>query len=178
MDTKKGIELSVNFIVVLIISIVLFGLGVKFIRDIALQATDITKMTIEEVDRRIDNLICEGTARVCLGTDSKIINRGKTGFFGVKIMNVLSSQNFDIIVSRPMPLGIAKNQKEIFKDDFVWIPKDGRSVFIKQNEEKLIGIAIQVPSNAVSGTYIFDVNIQTQDAKPYSQVQKFYVNVP
>ena len=174
---KKAIELSLNFIVILIISIIIFGFGVNFISRLSSEAIDITKITEKELDERIGDLICEGSDRVCIGIDRKTIKRTKFDVFGLKIINILESQNFDILVSRPTPSGYTKNKKEIQSDGLIWNPKS-RSIFIEKNEEKNFGISVQVPANAVSGTYIFDVRIQTADGKPYSGTQKIYVDVP
>ncbi|MBI2653304.1 hypothetical protein HYX02_00685 [Candidatus Woesearchaeota archaeon] len=174
---RKAIELSLNFIVILIISIVIFGFGVRFISRLSSQATELQEITTAELDERIGSLVCEGSDRVCIGIDRKTIKRTKFDVFGLKIINILDSQNFDVIVSRPSPSGYAKTKQEIQTDNLIWNPRD-RSVFIEKNEEKVIGIGIQVPANAVSGTYIFDVKIQAQDGKSYSATQKLYVDVP
>ena len=177
MINKKAIELSLNFIVILIISIIIFGFGVRFISKLSSQATELQDLTIGELDDRIGNLVCEGSDRVCIGIDRKTIKRTKFDVFGVKIVNILDSQHFIVAVSRPTPSGYTKNKAEIPNDDLVWNPKE-RDIPIDKNEEKNIGIGIQVPADAVSGTYIFDVKIQTSDGKPYSNVQKVYVDVP
>ena len=177
MPSKKAIELSLNFIVILIISIVIFGFGVMFIKKLSSQATDIQEITTGELDDRIGNLVCEGSDRVCLGIDRKTIRRTKFDVFGLKMINILESQSFDVIISRPTPSGYTKTKQEIPSDDMIWNPK-ARSVFIEKNEEKNLGIGVQVPADVVSGTYIFDVKIQTADGKPYSATQKLYVDVP
>ena len=177
MMNKKSVELSLNFIVILIISIIIFGFGVMFIKKLSSQATELQEITTAELDDRIGNLVCEGSDRVCIGIDRKTIKRTKFDVFGLKIINILDSQNFDIAVSRPTPSGYTKTKHEVPSDSLIWNPKS-RSVFIEKNEEKIIGIGIQIPANAVSGTYIFNVNIQTADGKPYSATQKMYVDVP
>ncbi|MBI2657726.1 hypothetical protein HYX08_03450 [Candidatus Woesearchaeota archaeon] len=177
MLNKKAIELSLNFIVILIISIIIFGFGVQFIKKLAAQATELQEITTSELDERIGNLVCESSDRVCAGIDRKTIRRTKFDVFGLKIINILDSQNFDIGVSRPSPSGYTKNKQPIQEDGLIWNPK-ARSVFIEKNEEKNLGIGIQVPATAVSGTYIFDVKIQSADGKPYSATQKLYVDVP
>lgn len=174
---KKSIELSLNFIIILILSIIIFGLGVRFISKLSTQATELQEITTSELDERIGNLVCEGSDRVCIGIDRKTIRRTKFDVFGIKLINILEGQNFDIIVSRPSPSGYTKNKQPIDTDGLLWNPKS-RSVFIEKNEEKILGIGIQVPANAVSGTYIFDVKIQAADGKPYSSTQKLYVDVP
>lgn len=177
MLNRKAIELSLNFIIILILSIIIFGFGVRFISELSAQAIELQDVTTGELDERIGNLVCEGSDRVCVGIDRKTTRRTKFDVFGLKIINILDSQNFDIIVSRPSPSGYTKNRQPIEADGLTWNPKS-RSVFIEKNEEKILGIGIQVPANAVSGTYIFDVKIQTADGKPYSSTQKLYVDVP
>lgn len=177
MLDKKAIELSLNFIVIIIISIILFGFGIKFISDLSSQATELQELTVGELDERIGNLVCEGSDRVCIGIDRKIIKRTKFDIFGLKIMNILDDQSFDIIISRPTPSGYKKNNEEIQSDSLLWNPKE-RSVFIEKNEEIDLGIGVEVPANITSGTYIFDINILTADGTPYSSTQKFYVDVP
>ena len=174
---KKAVELSLNFIVILIISIIIFSFGVRFISKLSSQATELQDITISELDERIGSLICEGSDRVCVGVDRKTIKRTKFDVFGLKILNILDSQLFAITVSRPTPSGYTRNRQEIQSDSLAWNPK-ARDIFIEKNEEKNLGIGVQVPANAVSGTYIFNVEIKSADGKLYSNIQKFYVDVP
>src|SRR3989344_5911025 len=171
MINKKAIELSLNFMVILIISIIIFGFGVRFISRLSSEAIDLTRITEEELDERIGNLVCEGSDRVCIGIDRKTIKRTKFDVFGLKIVNILEGQSFDITVARPSPSGYTISNQPIESDDLLWNPK-ARSVFIEKNEEKNLGIGVQVPADIVSGTYIFDVKIQTADGKSYSNIQK------
>lgn len=177
MPSKKAIELSLNFIIIIILSIIIFGFGIRFISKLSSQAIELQEVTTSELDERIGNLVCEGSDRVCVGIDRKTVRRTKFDVFGLKIINILDSQSFDITVSRPSPSGYTRNKQPIQSDQLVWNPKS-RSVFIEKNEEKNLGIGIQVPASAVSGTYIFDVKIQSADGKPYSATQKLYVDVP
>ncbi|MBI3035303.1 hypothetical protein HYY71_03185 [Candidatus Woesearchaeota archaeon] len=177
MLSKRAIELSLNFIVILIISIIIFGFGVRFIQKLSSQATELQDITISELDERIGDLVCAGSERVCLGIDRKAIRRTKFDVFGLKIINILESQGFDIIVSRPTPSGYTKTKQPIQTDNLLWNPRS-RSVYIEKNEEKNLGIGVQVPPNAVSGTYIFNIMIQGADGRAYSATQKLYVDVP
>ena len=191
MTNKKAIELSLNFIVILIISIVLFGFGVLFIRKLSSQAVELQDITITELDEKIGSLVCEGSDRVCIGIDKKIIKPSKFDVFGLKIINILDNQHFEIVVKPANPIGYTKLKQPIqtsgsFHGLLIAPPiysEPGRDVVIDKNEEKSIGIGIQVPANAVSGTYIFDVTIKTSDGTPYTSdgtphTQKLYVDVP
>jgi len=169
---KKGIELSMNFIVTIIIAITIFFFGAKFIYNLASEAVKLEDLTTSDLDTRIGELLCGGDARVCVGIDRQTIQKGKFAVFGLKIVNVLDSQNFDILVSRPSPGGYTKSNNPIFGDTINWNPKT-RSIFLKRNEERDIGIGIEVPKTTKAGTYIFDVRIA-----PYNEIYKFYVIVP
>ena len=173
---KKAIELSLNFIVIFVITVTIFGFGIKFISDLSAQANQVQYLTISDLDDKIGDIICEGSERVCVGIDRKTIKRTKFGIFGIKIINILDSQNFDIEVTRPNPSGYTVKKTPILADDLIWNPKL-RSVYIEKNDEKIVGIGIQVPADAVPGTYIFDVTIRMQDANPYTPVKKLYVDV-
>ena len=92
---KKGIQLTLNFLVTVIIALAIFGLGIKFISNLAGDATELESLTTEQLDKRIENLVC-GTDKVCIGTNKKIIQKGNFDVFGIKIINILETQEFNI----------------------------------------------------------------------------------
>lgn len=178
MPDKKGMELSLNFIVIIIISIIIFGFGISFISKLSSEAVNLQDIAIGDLDERISNVVCEGSDRVCIiGRERMAIKRKGVGIFGLKMLNVLDSQEFEIRVAPSSPLGYKKDNTPITNPPLLVNPPS-RTVFIGKNEEKKIGIGVQVPQNAVSGTYIFNVNIKQQNGEPYSTVQKLYVDVP
>ena len=177
MLNKKSIELSLNFLVVIVLTLVIFGFGVWFISHLSKEATNIKEMTFKDLDEKISDLACEGSARVCIGIDRKTIQKKNYDVFGVKIVNVINDQNFEIMASYPNPLGYKKDNTPITSPPLVLNPEAPRTVAIKKNEEAKIGIAVEVPATAVSGTYIFNVQIKTASGL-YVPIQKFYVEVP
>ena len=187
MRNKRGIELSINFIVVLILSIVIFVFGIVFMRNLFVQLNGIRDLTLEDLDSKIGSLICEGSERVCIGYDRKTIQRKEFAVFGLKILNILDTQDFIITVAPPDSyLGFKKDKTEILSpptNPKLIVYPETRTKIIAKNEEKPLGIGVKVPANAVSGTYILDVRIQYNDAetgepKDYTNVHKIYVEVP
>jgi len=176
LKNKKSIELSLNFMVIIIISIVIFGFGMVFLSKLASQAEDIRKLTLNQIDGRISSLICEGSDRVCIAVTSKSIQRSKFGIFGVKIFNILETQDFQIEVKPSNPLGFKQDNTPITGPPLIINPLS-RTINIGQNEEKDFGIGVQVPPNApVGSTYILNVEIKTSDGSLYVPgVQKLYV---
>lgn len=184
MSNRKGVELSINFLVIMIISLIVFGFGIYFINRLSSQATDIADITFGELDQRIGELICEGSAKVCIGIERQVIRKGKLGVFGLKILNIEDTQQFEVTVLPSNPMGYDSKNKPIqgtgsFTGLLVTPPTyaTGRAVSIERNEEESIGIGVQVPKDAPPGTYIFNVDIKDVAGTVYSKTQKIYVDV-
>ena len=177
MLSKRAIELSMNFIVIIIITIIIFSFGILFIRNLSQNANDLTQLTLKDIDQRISDLSCDGSSRVCISPDTITIQKKKFDVFGIKIINAGNDANFIITVTYQSPLGYKKDASPITSPPLKLNPSAPRAVSIMKNDGKKIGIGVEVPANAVSGTYILDIDIRTS-AGLYVPIQKLYVNVP
>lgn len=129
-------------------------------------------------------MACEGSDRICIIVEKKKIQRGKVGIFGIKILNILDSEEFQITVNtpNPNPLGYKKDNSEITGPALIINPQS-RPISIKKNEERTIGIGIQVPKDApVGGVYILNVEIRNNGnlyapTSGRDALQKMYVEV-
>ena len=173
-----------NFIVIFIISIVLFGFGIAFISQLSSKATELSDITVNELDKKIGDLICEGSSRVCIGIERQVIKKDKLGIFGLKILNLEDAQQFEVSVKPSSTMGYDSQNRPILQTGsfrgLLVVPSiytSGRAVAIDKNEEETIGIGIQVPKQAPPGTYIFNVEIKDGSGYPYSKTQKIYVDV-
>ena len=168
MRKKAAIELSANFLVVIILSIVIVGFSVYILTTMVSKAKELGSMTQEDLDQRIESLQCSGI--VCTAINYKQIERGKFDTFGVKVFNtgMTPGELFTIKVSQASPASPQLN----------WQPKDYQ-FNIQQNDEARIGIGIEVPKNTTSGTYIFNVNItKAGQTAIYGYPQQIRVEVP
>ena len=120
----------------------------------------------------IANVACGGYERVCISPEKKEIQRGKFGVFGIKIFNIKNTGNFEIIITPSTAL----DTKGIAITNSLTTKPQSRQLIINQNEEKTVGIGIGVPSNAISGTYAFDVKINNNGQ--YVPIQILTVDVP
>ena len=168
---KKGIELSLNFLVTLIIALTIFTFGIKFISDFTKEATELESLTTEQLDKRIENLVCD-TDKVCIGINRKTIQKGEFDVFGIRIINILETQEFNI---NAKVIKIIKNNEEIIDSNNLnkINLKHRKNFIIEKNNEENLGIGIEVAKDAVSGTYIIDVEVPQ-----YDEVYKIYVEVP
>ena len=175
---KKAFELSINFIVILIISIVIFGFGIKFVYDLMNQANEIKDITEKEINAQLENILCDSSERICIGTSTKEIRPNKVGVFTVGILNTGDESEFYIDV------------KESDSDD---IPQIGKKYWMLKNEltldpneQEKVGIAVQIPGGTKKGTYVLNVYVckdesiscEKDSTKRYGTTQKIYVVVP
>src|SRR3989338_1939407 len=153
---KKGIELSLTFMVVVIIAIVLFVFGVNFVYKIVNQTNEIDKINTDELDKKFAQLSCESSDKVCVGIIRKIIPRGSFDTFGLKIINIGNATDF--LVEVKASKAFDKQEKEIANN--INFKYNNNPMNIEKNEEKSLGIALEVPKDAVFGTYIFDIIVK------------------
>ena len=173
---KASIELSVNFIVVMIISIVLLGIGVKLMADFINKAHNMEIQVSEQNKEQMRKILYDGSL-VSSYPSSVTLNRGEYADFGIGIYNKLGSdQTFSISIDKVAP----ESGPEPTLDY-----RRGRPIPIKNNELYTdIGIRITVPkSTPPKTTYIYNVYVcnSTSCGKEfpylYGDLQKLYLNV-
>lgn len=173
---KASIELSVNFIVVMIISIVLLGIGIKLMADFVNKAHSMEIQVSEQNKEQMRKLLYDGSL-VSSYPSSVTLNRGEYADFGIGIYNKLGSdQTFSISVDRN-DLSSADSPTLNYRA--------GRPIPIKNNELYTdIGIRITVQKNTPSKTtYIYNVYVcnethcQQYSDYRYGDLQKLYINV-
>ncbi len=202
-NRKAAIELSMNFLVMMIISITIFAFGVQFVYRISSQAIELKDLTADELDARVDDLLCSSSTKVCIGKDTQTVGRGEFKAYGIKILNVENEQDFTIKVAQPnnptnpptSEIGFKKDGSAITLSqatgrNIEFAPQDREITDVPRNGEQLVGIGVTVPKDALSGTYILNVKIlrpvlgvtnedcTTSPNLCYVSLQKLYVNVP
>ena len=101
MNKKSALELSVNFMVVIIIALVLFSFGIKFIYDIYNKSTLLKDMTLGDIDEQIADIICGNTQQICIGEDTIYLEPKQHEILSVRLMNILNSKiDFNVVLER------------------------------------------------------------------------------
>ena len=193
---KKAIELSINFLVMLILSIVIFGFGIAFIYNTITNSENLRDMTLEELDDQIEDLLCESADKVCLGINTQTMEKGDVHIFGVKVINI-DDYEHDFTVAVETSGYISKDG--IYSSFPYGFPSgteidakpQKRTEKIEAHEEKDMGIGFHL-KNAAAGKYIFTVyscyDGSSGTACPatgsgssdyqYDSPKKIYINVP
>lgn len=172
---KKALQLSVNFIVMLILAVVMFGFAITLTYNFWGKAeqmkTDIDAQTETEIERA---LIGTG-ARVALPLNSKTILPDGHAVFGLGILNVDVDSNLFFVE--------VEGAEKIDRDWLEFLYPQG-GITVKNNERKKVGIAVKVKGGAPKDTYIANVCVCVDSVinccdKLYGgALNKIYVRVP
>ena len=184
IKSKKGFQLSINFIVILIIAIVVFGFGIIFVTRLFEGITKVKVQLDEETEKELDELF-DKDETLSIPRNSKTINVGKSEVFGLGILNILGdNKEFTIDISCTSTIKKAgetmseqeRNQYCERPEDKNWVFEDHFEEFIKNNERKKIPIFFQVPTGTPPGTYIFTITV-SYDTTIYDTPEKIYIKV-
>ncbi|MBD3354943.1 hypothetical protein GF361_03080, partial [Candidatus Woesearchaeota archaeon] len=84
---KKGIELSVNFLVIVIISLVILSSGILIVRRYFSTAEDIKTQLDEQTERQIEASLGQGKM-ISVPFKRKTIGRGESDILGLGVLNI------------------------------------------------------------------------------------------
>jgi len=150
-----------NFLVVIILSIVIISFSVFLLTSIVGKAGELSKMTQDDLDKKIENLQCSGN--ICFAVNYKMIERGGFHIFGLKIHSS-EAGNFVVEIN------------PVSRNELLYQPKQ-YDFILRGNDEARIGLGFEVPKNASSGIYIYNVDV-TRNGQPYPPKQQIRIEVP
>lgn len=180
---KGAIELTANFLVMFILAIVIFSLGLVLAKSMFSGSTDIADKTFAQLDKSVGELSCMTGERVCISTKSISLERGSFGQVAVAVENVLNqpeTQNEDTFTMRVEQRLAVDPSGAAMSAQLEWLPRERSDIIIPRKGTRTVGVGIQVPEDAPSGTYSFDVTVEYGASQPYHEgrTYTFYVKVP
>ncbi len=175
---KRGIALSINFLVIIIISIVVFGSGIAFLYKLMGSAEEFKGSLDTKTAEQLNRLLVDQGQKVALPRQSVQTEAGKISTFGVGILNIQESKyGTKFTVKIQASVAVDKDQKPLSLPGKEWLIYNSGPYVIKENEHKSIPLGISVPKTAKKGTYIFNVNVLDGNGKIYDNIKKFNVVV-
>ena len=180
MMNKKAIELSINFIVIMIIAIAVFLMGIKLTYDLMIKAEEMKEDVDQQTQKEIEEVLTSGEI-VAIPINHKSTKIANSVGFGLGVFNIEDTQNFEIYMSFEKAFG--NDREEITLDDGdSWILTYFGPYEILKNNQKILNLPVRVPRKIESGvtppgTYIFKIEVKNQNGDRYGNVQKVYVEV-
>jgi hypothetical protein len=174
-SNKKGIELSINFIVMLILGILGLGIGLMFIPKMLNSSKEINAQVDQQSKEILQGMAMEG--KVAIYPEEFEVKPGYGRAIGLGIMNVGQTGNFSIgakFVSGKKNNGDTVISGEIIISDWTiidlaarsdgdWIEISRSPVEVKRNERVIESLYFKAPKGTPSGSYSFAVLIMTGD---------------
>lgn len=179
MTKNAAIELSINTLVIIIISIVVLGAGITLLYKFIGGAEEIKLQLDQQTSEELERLMVDQGKQVALPFHVADVSRGDTHVFGIGILNIGGvGEQFTLDVTFNKVLDDQNNEITVSPSEVnTWLLYNKETLIIKENEHYKEGILINVPKDAVKGQYLFNARFFTENNKQYGNTQKFMVNV-
>ena len=164
---KKGIEIGINFIVMLIIGILLFGLSLSFLFKWFGSAEELKGEIDRQTEEQINTALKTGHQRVVIPIALQSLKRGKATTFGVGIRNIGNTGPFSIATT--FSGAYLQNGNKIPADpDYIedyWLGafRVSETFTIAKNDQAVMPVLVKADTSTASNTptlkgdYVFNV---------------------
>ena len=158
IKSKKALELSITFLVSLIIGIVLLGIGFVFVTTILSGAEEIQEHGLPSTfDYEAEACVDRGD-KVCIPIEKKETETGKSTSFGIVINNIYGSKKVfkTFVVFRR---GVSESGEVIDEIEGEWTFDDFAEIELENNDHQILEIPVRPPKKTPAGTYTFNINV-------------------
>ena len=182
LKNKRAMELSINFIVMLILAIAVFAGGLVFASKFFGKAEKMRESLDSQTEKQIEKMLDSGS-RVVLPIGTKEIFRKKFDTFALGVLaNYAGTYEADVTFVQAFD----KKKNPIHEGDpqgWVNLASGASTMELKKNEKGKMLIGVGIPKNAKTGTYIYKVtvNLVASDVgvqSPYDPPLQMIVKVP
>lgn len=168
MMNKKGIELSINFMVMFILAVLIFSMTLYFLFQWFGEAEDLGKEIDKQTQEQILAALRSGNQLVQIPFAVTEVQRGNRASFGIGVRNIASEREFRIDTQfsgtatnpagRPIPVDVSYITQN-------WLGNfaTGTEFRLRKGEAQVMPLNIKAAVNSAPGTstskgdYIFDV---------------------
>ncbi len=179
---RAAINLSMEFLVVIVISLVVLGMGVTLLYKFLGGAEDVKRDLDKRTEDELRRLLTDEGKPVALPLHLAELSPGEKHIFGLGILNVENEEKaFYLSIEKVKVADEQNNPLPSITFDQVrsWLLYTRSPLVLKKGEKHFEPIMVQVPKDAVKGTYLFDVVVRKDapDGEQYWHTKKFIVVV-
>jgi len=183
MGKKGAIGLSINMLVVIIISLAIFGGGIALLYNLISETEETKAMLDAQTKAELERFLVDQGKKVALSRHTAAISSGDLHSFGLGVLNIEESVfgtqfNLEVDLSKAFD----ETETEFSTDISQWLYYDPEPFIIEENQHKSLPIGIGVPKDTKKGTYIFNVKIhynhpETSEKTQYDTTKKITIIV-
>ncbi|MBW3011828.1 hypothetical protein KY311_01455 [Candidatus Woesearchaeota archaeon] len=175
---KRGLEFSVNFIIILVLAIVTLFMGIVIFRIMFTGGTELEQQVSERTRDEINRLLMRGEDFVILPDFYQEMSIGDVHVFGLGIRNTGPDQSFTVYIEPKQWAVDTDNKQSGPVDARGWYFEKIGPFTVPNNELEVISLPIRIGSTAKKGwTYIFNVRVEDKNGQIYGDLQKIYVDI-
>ena len=177
MKKYASIHLSVNFIVILIISILIIGFGFVLVNNLVFISKENVNRMNERFEIELKNSLMRENKLISIPFVEKEFRRGNGDFFAIGVMNLETYvQNFKIDIR--FDKAYERFSGDIIEIDALdWVRYiETNNIKINPLEQFVFEIAFFVPKDAKSGTYVYDISITNSEENPINDCFDNHLN--
>jgi len=175
---KRGLELSINFIVILVLAIITLFMGILIFRIMFAGGTEFEKEVSDRTKAEINKILMRGEDSVILPDFYREMSIGDTHVFGLGIKNNGPERAFTVLVEPKTWAVDERNQQAgpaVVRD---WYFEKIGPFTIKSSSLEIVSIPLRITSTAKKGwTYVFNVKVVDDAGQNYGTIQKIYVEI-
>lgn len=173
---KKGIELSINFVVILIITLVVFGGTLAIAIKVLKGADEMKKGLDKQTEERLQSMLTSGSEEVAIPFTNKDTKQGEPVVFGIGVLNTLGI-NAEFQINIEQGTAVNKDGEEISPGTWTFITPTNIGA-VRNNDYKISSIVLIPSSNIVNGgTYVFNIRVKYRKDQ-YDTWHAYPVNDP
>ena len=178
MNRTAAVELSLNFFITVLISLVVLAASLTLLYKFVAQS-EATQQDLEDRTKaEIASLLDQGN-QIVIPFSRQTLPRGEEHVFGVGIVNVLERKEFKLAIE----LSSAESNGADIRPEVQlnrWASFVNTPFTLEKNQRHTARVLIMVPTEAKSGTYIFNVKVFENGPQPriYDNIKKIVITVP
>ncbi len=165
---RRGMELAVNTLVVIILGIIIVGGGLALINNIYHKAVKLPDQVSQQTQEQLFSMLINGDQRIAVLNNVKKAKRGKTATFPIAIQNDLEGTEATFRVKSMEQIAGPQCTNDCPTGIFLT-----NEMTIKRYDHKAFYVGVEVPKSAKSGEYVFLVNVETvgSPSSPYARTK-------
>lgn len=180
MNKKAAIELSINMLVVIIISLVILGSGVALLYKFMGQAGKMEEQLDQRTKDELRRLLIDQGRQVAISLRTATIQRGESQVFGLGILNSGGvGDQFQMEIE--LASALDPQEEEISLPAAggweTWFLYEKDFIVIEENSHYPAQILVTPAKTAPPGKYIFKLRVKLPDGNQYGNTQNLIVEV-
>lgn len=173
MHNKKGIELSINFVVMLVIALAVFGMGLILFTQFFSVANEIKENLDEQTRQELTQKMMSSSEQVIVYPTLITLQKGHTDVIGVGILNIGGTTEFQINTNYSGCYDSSGTDHNCVTT-LIGFPAS-RTVKVGLNKREIFSIPVRVDSNA--GSYKYAIYIKVIQGGIPVGTNLVYINV-